>query len=84
MTREQSWEATGVTLSILRQASSLGYTVSVFRFRSSALGRPGFVEMHAVELAADPPVNHVSPRPARRAKRRRLQLRVRAGGPRRH
>jgi hypothetical protein len=51
----------GVTLTLLRQVSSLGYTVSVFRFRSSLRGsRPGCVEMHALDLSKDPPTKHVA------------------------
>ena len=61
MTREQSWQVDGVTLTLLRHISSLGYTVSVFRFPSSVLGtRPASVEMHALDLSEDPPVKHVA------------------------
>ena len=50
MTREESWEVEGVTLTILRHIASLGYTVSVFRIPSSPLGtRPGSVEMQALD-----------------------------------
>jgi hypothetical protein len=61
VTREQSWKVGGATLSILRMISSLGYTVSVHRIPSSLLGRMGaFVEMHAVDLRADPPVQQMA------------------------
>jgi hypothetical protein len=61
MTREESWQVEGVTLSILRHIGSLGYTVSVFRIPSSLLGtRPGSVEMHALDLSKDPPIKHVA------------------------
>ena len=44
-----------------RQISSLGYTVTVHRIPSSLLGRIGaFVEMHAVDLRADPPVQQMA------------------------
>jgi hypothetical protein len=53
MTREESWQVEGVTLTILRHIASLGYTVSVFRIPSSLLGtRPGSVELQAMDLAA--------------------------------
>ncbi len=56
MTREESRQATGTTLAILRQIAALGYTVSVHRIPSSLLGTVGaFVEMHAVDLAKNPP-----------------------------
>jgi hypothetical protein len=61
MNREQSWRIEGVTRSLLRQIESLGYTVSVHRIPSSLLGRVGaFVEMHAVNLRADPPVQQMA------------------------
>jgi hypothetical protein len=61
MTREESWQVDGVTLTLLRHVTSLGYTVSVFRFPSSVLGtRPACVEMHALDLSQDPPVKHVA------------------------
>jgi hypothetical protein len=31
VTREESWQVEGVTLTILRHITSMGYTVSVFR-----------------------------------------------------
>jgi hypothetical protein len=56
MTREESWQVEGLTLTLLRHVTSVGYTVSVFRFPSSVLGtRPACVEMHALDLAQDPP-----------------------------
>src|SRR4051812_26343024 len=46
MTREESWEVEGTTLTLLRHISSLGYAVSVFRFHGSLLGsRPANIEM---------------------------------------
>ena len=61
MKREQSWRVEGVTRSLLRQIESLGYTVSVHRIPSSLLGRVGaFVEMHAVDLRTDPPVQQMA------------------------
>ena len=61
MTREQSWQVEGVTHSLLRQIESLDYTVSVHRIASSLLGRVGaFVEMHAVDLRTDPPVQKLA------------------------
>jgi hypothetical protein len=61
MTREQSWQVDGATLTLLRHVTSLGYTVSVFRFPSSALGSwPACVEMHALDLSQDPPITHVA------------------------
>lgn len=49
------------TLTLLRHVTSLGYTVSVFRFPASVLGtRPACVEMHAIDLSQDPPVKHVA------------------------
>jgi hypothetical protein len=60
VTREESRQVEGVTLTILRHITSLGYTVSVFRIPSSLLGtRPGSVEMHALDLSVDLPVKHV-------------------------
>jgi len=51
MTREESWNATGVTLALLKQIASLGYTVSVFRFPESMLGAsPANIEMHAIDV----------------------------------
>jgi hypothetical protein len=50
MTREESWQAHGLALTLLRQVPSLGHVVSVFRFPSSLLGQPGFVEMLAIDL----------------------------------
>jgi hypothetical protein len=61
MTREESWEAKGTTLTLLRHISSLGYVVSVHRIPSSLLGRTGaFVEMHAVDPQTDPPVQQMA------------------------
>jgi hypothetical protein len=57
MTREDSWQVEGLTLTILRHITS----VSVFRIPSSLLGtRRGSVEMHALDLSVDPPVKHVA------------------------
>ena len=39
MTREESWQVEGVTLTILRHITSLGYMVSVFRIPASCWGR---------------------------------------------
>lgn len=47
MTREESWQVEGTTRTLLRHVTSLGHTVSVFRFPSSLQGKPGFVKMHA-------------------------------------
>jgi hypothetical protein len=56
VTREESWQVEGVTLTLLRHIAALGYTVSMFRFPPSLLGsRPGCVEMHALDLSHDPP-----------------------------
>jgi hypothetical protein len=61
MTREESWQVEGMTLTLLRHVTSLGYTVSVFRIPSSALGSwPGSVEMHALGLSQDPPVKRMA------------------------
>jgi hypothetical protein len=61
MTREESWQVQGTTLAILRHVTALGFTVSVFRFPSSLLGRrPGAVEMHAIDLSSDPPPKQVA------------------------
>jgi hypothetical protein len=61
MNREQSWQVDGATLLLLRQIESLGYTVSLHRIPSSLLGRVGaFVEMHAVDLRASPPVQRMA------------------------
>jgi hypothetical protein len=60
MTREESREVEGVTLTLLRHATSLGYTVSVSLFPSSVLGTPpACVEMHAL----DPVARYTSPHP---------------------
>jgi hypothetical protein len=45
MTREESWQAQGETLAILRHVAAAGYVVSVFRFPSSLFGtRPAAVD----------------------------------------
>ena len=50
-----------MALTLLRHVTSLGYTVSVFRFSASLLGTwPGCVEMHALDLSHDPPTKHVA------------------------
>ena len=55
MTRAKGWQVEGVTLALLRHVTSLGYTVSVFRFPSSVMGtRPACIEMHALDLSQDP------------------------------
>jgi hypothetical protein len=61
VTREGSWQVQGLTLTLLRHVTSLGYTLSVHRIPSSLLGRVGaFVEMHAVDPRADPPVQQMA------------------------
>jgi hypothetical protein len=61
MIREESWQVTGATLAMLRQITSLGYTVSVHRIPSSLLGTVGgFFEMHAIDLQTDPPVQQMA------------------------
>lgn len=60
MTREQSWEVEGETLTLLRHITSLGYTVSVLRLGDSLFGVPGAVEMHAVDHRVDPPQVHLA------------------------
>jgi hypothetical protein len=61
VTREESWQVEGVTLALPRHVTSLGYTVSVFRFPSSVMGtRPACVEMHALDVSQDPPAKHVA------------------------
>ena len=61
MTREESWQVTGITLAILRQITAMSYTVSVHRIPSSLLGTVGaFVEMHAVDFRTDPPVQQMA------------------------
>lgn len=58
--RECSWEVEGVTLAVLRQVSSLGYRVSVFRLPGSLLGAPSAVEMHATDTRPEPAVVHIA------------------------
>ena len=61
MNRQESWQVSGLTLTLLRHITALGYTVSVHRLASSLLGSvPASVEMHAVDLATDPPNQHVA------------------------
>lgn len=60
MTREESWQVEGVTLTLLRHVAGLGYVVSVSRIPPTLLGAPGFVEMTAVDPAADPPARHTA------------------------
>lgn len=60
MTREESWEVEGVTLTILRHITAQGFIVSVHRIPSSLLGSPGFVEMHAIEPSKDPPTQLIA------------------------
>jgi hypothetical protein len=51
MTREESWQVDGVTLTLLRHITSLGYVVSVFRIHCGLYGSPGHVEMTALDLS---------------------------------
>jgi hypothetical protein len=61
LNRDESWQVEGVTLSLLRQITSLGWIVSVHRIPASLLGTVGaFVEMHAVDPRKDPPVQHLA------------------------
>lgn len=61
MTREESWQVTGTTLPLLRQITSLGYTVSVQRIPPSLLRTVGaFVEMHAVDLRTNRPIQQMA------------------------
>lgn len=61
MTREQSWQVEGLTLTLLRHISARGLSVSVFRLPASLLGtQPGAVEMHAVGLSTDPSGQHIA------------------------
>jgi hypothetical protein len=61
MTREESWQAQGATLAILRHVTTAGYVVSVFRFPSSLFGsRPAAVEIEAIDVGTDPPQQHVA------------------------
>jgi hypothetical protein len=60
MTREQSWQVTGPTLDLLQRITALGYVVSVHRILTSLLSIVGtVVEMRAVDLRADPPVEQI-------------------------
>ena len=56
--RESSWPVEGVTLTLLRHITSLGYIVSVHRLTGSLLGAmlPS-VEMHAV-IVSEPAEVH--------------------------
>jgi hypothetical protein len=55
MTREESWQAEGVTLTQLRHITSPCYTVSVHRVGPSLHGSSGaYVEMHAIDERTDP------------------------------
>jgi hypothetical protein len=61
MTREESWQVEGVTLTPLRHITSLGYSVSVFRFPSSLPGtRDAAIEMQVINLSTDAPTQHVA------------------------
>jgi hypothetical protein len=60
MAREKSWDSR-FGAAMLRQITSLGYVVSVFRIPSSLLGTvDAFVEMHEIDSSTDPPIQ---PRP---------------------
>jgi hypothetical protein len=66
MTREESWQVESVALTLLRHVTSLGYTVSVFRFPSSVLGtRPACVEMQSKDYEKLPLLQHAIVRQAR-------------------
>jgi hypothetical protein len=41
MTREESWQAEGMTLALLQRITNLGYTLNLHRIPSSLLGRIG-------------------------------------------
>ena len=58
--REASWNVQGVTLTLLRAVTDAGYVVSVHRLGGSLLGRPGFIEMHAVRDGDLPHVARVA------------------------
>ena len=61
MTREESWQSERLTRTLLRHISSLAYTVSVHRIPSSLRGHTkAFTEMHAVDLRANPPIQHMA------------------------
>ncbi len=61
MTREESWQVEGTTLTLLRHITALGFTVSVFRFPRSLYGTtPAGVEMHAIDAYKESPVKHVA------------------------
>jgi len=56
VTREHSWQVDGITKTLLRQTTALGYIVSVHRVGSSLLGTIGpSVEMHAVDQSGKLP-----------------------------
>jgi hypothetical protein len=61
MTREESWEVEGVTRTLLRHVTSLGYTVSVFvsRRRCWAPDRLASKCMRST-CRKNPPVKHVA------------------------
>jgi hypothetical protein len=60
MTREESCQFEGTTLTLLRHITSLGLIVSVHRIPSSLLGAtPASIEMHAIDLRVDPPAQHI-------------------------
>jgi hypothetical protein len=61
MTREESWQVTGSTLELLTRISSAGYVVSVHRIPPSLLGTfEEFVEMHAINISLDPPIQQMA------------------------
>jgi hypothetical protein len=81
MTREESWEVEGVTLSLLRHITDLGYVVSVHRIPESLLGTVGaFVEMHAIDLRTDPITQQMARVGRGRGRGHGLPLRVPARG----
>jgi hypothetical protein len=60
MDREQSWGVKGQTLKILREITSIGYTVSVHKIEESLLGHVSlFIELHVVDLSSEPAIQHV-------------------------
>jgi len=61
MTREQSWQVEGTTLTLLCHITSMGFTVSVFRLPRSLYGTSmAALEMRAVDLSKEPPAQHVA------------------------
>jgi len=61
MTREQSWQVEGTTLTLLCHITPMGFTVSVFRLPRSLYGTSmAALEMRAVDLSKEPPAQHVA------------------------